>query len=61
MDWTQVLFVMLTNIGLFLWARQESRADTRLMLGIIDGIQKEIKDFHGRLCSIEQNNKNNNK
>lgn len=57
MDWTQVLAIMGSNIVLFLWARAESRSDTRLMLGIIDGIQKEMKDFHGRLCSIEEKNK----
>jgi hypothetical protein len=29
----------------------------RHIFAIIDGIQKEIKDFHGRLCSIEERNK----
>ena len=58
MDWTQVLAIMVSNIVLFLWARAESRADTRMMLGIIDGIQKEMKDFHGRLCAIEERKKN---
>lgn len=41
-------------IPLFIWNRAESRADIRLMLGIINGIQDEIKDFHGRLCIIEE-------
>lgn len=57
MDWTQVLAIMASNIVLFLWARAESRSDTRLMLGMIDGIQKEMKDFHGRLCAIEERNR----
>jgi hypothetical protein len=56
MDWTQVLAIVGSNMALFLWARAESRTDVRMMLGIIDGIQKEIKDFHGRLCSIEERN-----
>jgi hypothetical protein len=57
MDWTQVSAIMGSNILLFLWARAEARADSRLMLGIIEGIQKEMKDFHGRLCAIEERNR----
>lgn len=57
MDWTQVLTIVGSNIALFLWARAESRSDTRMMLSMIDGIQKEMKDFHGRLCAIEERNK----
>ena len=57
MDWTQVLTLVASNVALFLWARSESRADTRMMLGMIESIQKEIKDFHGRLCAIEEKNK----
>ncbi len=49
MDWTQVLAILGSNMVLFLWSRAESRADARMMLGLIDGIQKEMKDFHGRL------------
>jgi hypothetical protein len=41
-------------IPLFFWNRSESRSDVRMMLGLIDGIQKEMKDFHGRLCAIEE-------
>lgn len=58
---SDILTLVLGNaaiiIPLFLWNRSESRADIRLMLGMIDGIQKEIKDFHGRLCAIEEKNK----
>ena len=57
MDWTQVLTIVGSNIALFLWARAESRSDTRIILTLIDSIQKEIKDFHGRLCAIEERNK----
>lgn len=49
MDWTQVLAIVGSNMVLFLWARAESRADTRMMLGIVTGIQTEMKDFHGKL------------
>lgn len=57
MDWTQVLTIVGSNLALFLWSRAESRADTRMILALIDGIQKEMKDFHGRLCAIEERNK----
>ena len=56
MDWTQVLTVLGVNGLLFFWARSEAREDHRLMLGIIDSIRQEIKDFHGRLCAIEERN-----
>lgn len=57
MDWIQFIIFIGSTIGLFFWNRAESRSDMRHMLSIIDGIQKEIKDFHGRLCSIEERNK----
>jgi len=57
MDWIQVLTIIISNFVLFLWARSESREDTRMILGMVDAIQKEIKDFHGRLCAIEERNK----
>jgi hypothetical protein len=68
MDWTQVYTIvganiafMLVSIGitftLFLWVRAESRSDFRCMLNLLDAIQKEMKDFHGRLCALEEKNK----
>jgi uncharacterized membrane protein len=72
MDWTQfATFVtanMVFTLTLWLWNRSESRsdmkqiaqeasADRRDMLQLIRGIQEEIKDFHGRLCAIEEKNK----
>ena len=54
MDWSQVLTIVGSNIALFLWARSESRADFRHILSMIDAIKEEMKDFHGRLCAIEE-------
>ncbi len=58
MDWTQVLTIVGSNIILFLWSRAESRADYRhLEAGVnaqLNGIRDEMKDFHGRLCAIEE-------
>jgi hypothetical protein len=70
MDWTQVLTIIASNIGLILWVRSESRADYRhleqktlqLITGIkedVSAMHQEMKDFHGRLCSLEEKMKNN--
>ncbi len=53
----ELLAILGTVIGLFIWNRSESRADTRRCLDLIEAINKEIKDFHGRLCAIEERNK----
>ena len=53
MQTTELLILLGTIAGLFIWNRSESRSDMRHMLAIIDSIDKEIKDFHGRLCAIE--------
>ncbi|CAB4132353.1 hypothetical protein UFOVP256_25 [uncultured Caudovirales phage] len=57
MDWVQFIIFIGSTVGLFFWNRSESRSDMRHMMAIIDGIQKEMKDFHGRLCAIEERNK----
>lgn len=72
MDWSQILALILGNgaliIPLFLWNRAESRADIRsmdaklesYMSGIrqeVKAIHDEIKDFHARLCIIEERNR----
>lgn len=58
MEWTQVLTIVLANVGLsitlFLWLRKESNADRREVLSLIEAIKNEMKDFHGRLCTIEE-------
>ena len=64
MDWGQFVILMITMAGMFLWMKQdislnrsEAAADRRDMLQIIREIQQEMKDFHGRLCAIEERNK----
>ena len=57
MDWIQLTIFIGSTVGLFFWNRSESRSDMRLILGMMDAIQKEMKDFHGRLCIIEERNK----
>jgi hypothetical protein len=52
-------------VPLFLWNRSESRADVRHMDAklestreLVRAIYDEMKDFHNRLCAIEERNKN---
>lgn len=73
MEWIQVLTLFLANAGLVLWFRAESRSDWRHMDAKLEAsisaireetrafqqaIQAEIKDFHGRLCAIEERRAN---
>lgn len=72
MDWIQFTVFILGNmvftLTLWLWNRSESRQDNRRCLDLIEAIkndshafqtamQNETKDFHGRLCAIEERNK----
>lgn len=54
MDWSQIATLFLANASLILWFRSESRADHRQCLDMITAIREDMKDFHGRLCSIEE-------
>jgi hypothetical protein len=53
----QVLSLFLANAGLVIWFRTESRNDWRHMDAKIDAIHEEMKQFHGRMCAIEERNK----
>ena len=57
MDWIQFSIFFIGVFGLFLWNRAESRTDTRQITSLISAINQEMKDFHGRLCTIEERNK----
>jgi hypothetical protein len=72
MDWTQVLTIIASNVALmaisigstitlFLWARSEAREDQHQIRDLVVAIQEEMKDFHGRLCSIEERTKTKEK
>ncbi len=61
MDWTQVLTVfavIATNLGtiIALYCQMDRKLDEhrRDTNAILLSIQKEMSDFHGRLCSIEE-------
>lgn len=57
MDWMQFATFMITNIvftlTLWLWNRSESSNDRRELRSVIDAIQTEMKDFHGKLCELQ--------
>jgi hypothetical protein len=59
MEWLQILTIIASNLALFVWARSEARHDQQEIREIIRAIQDEMKDFHGRLCSIEERNRKN--
>lgn len=61
MDWIQFSIFFLGNIvftlTLWLWNRAESKNDRRDICQLIRAIHDEMKDFHGRLCTIEERSK----
>jgi hypothetical protein len=68
MEWIQIASLFLANAGLIFWFRSESRSDWRHMDAKIDVMRQEskeiqaailyeMKDFHGRLCAIEERNR----
>ncbi len=64
MDWAQVLTVftvIATNLGtiIALYIQMDKKMDEHRKdtLSFFNAIQTEMKDFHGRLCAIEERNK----
>jgi len=57
-SWYQVATIVIANLGLFLWTVRQSRTDYLQCQRSIDSFKeimaKETKDFHGRLCSLEE-------
>ena len=68
MDWSQVLTIFGGNIALFLWSTRQIRShflqlnkkiedDRKETNQLIKAIHEEMKDFHNRLCEIEERKK----
>lgn len=59
MDWIQVMTIVGGNFGLFLWIRQETRADARIFENEMrkwkDDINARMNDFQNHLYAIQQN------
>jgi hypothetical protein len=49
-----IVAYFLGALVLFFWNRSEAREDMRMVCGILKAISDEIKDFHGRLCALEE-------
>ncbi len=50
MEWTQFLIMIIAMAGLFFWNHREIHA----LHDTISAIKDEMKDFHGRLCTLEE-------
>ncbi len=46
-EWSQILVVLIGVAGMFLWS-------SNLMHTSIEAIREDVKDFHGRLCTLEE-------
>jgi len=64
MEWVQFIIFFIGVFGLFIWNRAEARADSRHMDAKLEGqrnlmnaIHEEVRDFHTRLCIIEERRK----
>jgi hypothetical protein len=64
MEWTQFIIFFVGVFGLFIWNRTEARTDDRhihsmleAQRGLLHAIHQEMKDFHGRLCAMEEKTK----
>lgn len=65
MQWLQVLTIVVAVFGMFMWVRRETNSDSRELRSLLtslgmkmdrfnDDMKKEAKDFHGRLCHLEE-------
>jgi len=58
MEWFKVLTIISAVFGMFLWGQRESRTEIREtraeMRSWKTEINKSMKDFHGRLCKLEE-------
>jgi hypothetical protein len=61
MNWDQVLAIIGGNAAMFLplffWLRSEANSDRRDIVKILFEMKEETKDFHARLCIIEERNR----
>lgn len=57
MDWPTIITILGTNIALFSWLRSDMKSFETKIEGWKDEVNKEMKDFHGKLCALEERNK----
>lgn len=52
-----VVAIVATNIALISWIRTDMQNFTTEIRGWKQEIDKEMRDFHGKLCTLEERNK----
>jgi len=57
MDWGAIFTIVGINIGLISWLRSDLKSFESEVRGWKQEINKEMKDFHGRLCRSEERRK----
>lgn len=57
MHWAEVMTIVAVNIGLIAWLRSDMKLFETKIESYINEMRKDMKDFHGRLCAIEEKNK----
>lgn len=71
MHWGELVTIIGVNVALISWLRSDMRVFeskiegwkeqfSRDMASYKEEINKEMKDFHGRMCAIEERNKKRN-
>ena len=64
----EFVVLIISMAGMFFWSISESKEDKRVLLALLNdnrietqstlnAIHAEMKDFHGRLCAIEERKK----
>lgn len=53
----EIFAIASVNIALFAWLRSDMKLFESKIEGWKEEINKEMRDFHGRLCAIEEKNK----
>ena len=57
MDYLQFFGLIGTIIGATLWFKNQTDTLIREIQAEVKGFHQDIKDFHGRLCTLEEKNK----
>ena len=57
----ELIVAIVIIASIFLWCRSDAKDDYRMMQqrteALVESIKQESKDFHGRLCAIEEKNR----
>lgn len=56
-EWSQVLTIAVSNLGMFLWATRQARTDFHQSLRMIENLQKENKEMAVKMARMEENKK----